>query len=404
MHLFIASLGLFSALCSLLASLYVILFAWSGIWLRSRPSHTAVLANQHLRFLIFIPAHNEAHGIRDTIESALAMNYPPECYGVITIADNCDDATAEVAARCGSQVWTRSDPLNRGKGHALSWAFARAVNQPFDLAAVIDADTAIDPEFLARMNLAALSAGTKLDKTVFQGRYEFAPTSFESNWFETFTIASRAAENSFVYCPRSAVGMVNLLQGNGFCVPRQVLRDVPFESTSIVEDADYAIELALRHVQVRYVDTARVLSRMTCTIKDAAPQRLRWATGIFQLMLRSIPRLVFNGIVQRRWQLVEAAVNLMLTSRLLIVYLTCCAVAVGVFQLRAPIGIHILEVVLASALLQSAYLWLMFRKAAEKAFSMRGLLFMPAYIGMIGLSQVAAFVGIRGKRWTRTVR
>lgn len=404
MHLFFGSLGFILALCSLFASLYVVTFALSGIWLRSRQVQAAVLANQHLRFLIFIPAHNEAHGISDTIDSALRLNYPSESYKVITIADNCDDATGEVAARCGSQVWTRNDPLNRGKGHALSCAFARALNEPFDLVAVIDADTAIDPDFLASMNLAALSAGSKLDKTAFQGRYEFAPTSVESNWFETFTIASRAAENSFVYCPRSAAGMVNLLQGNGFCVPRQVLKDVPFQSTSIVEDADYAIELALRDVQVRYVDSARVLSRMTRTIKDAAPQRLRWATGIFQLMMRSIPRLVFQGMAQRRWQLVEGAVNLLFSSRLLVVYLTCCAVAVGVLQLPAPSGIHILEIVLVSVLLQSIYLWMMFRRAAENAFPMRGLLLMPAYIGMIGLSQAAALVGIRGKRWTRTVR
>lgn len=411
MHAFFAALGLFFAVCSLLASAYVVSFAIAGMRLRSASSGNrhSPLPKSHLRFLVFIPAHNEAAGIRATIESALRLNYPSESYSIVTIADNCDDNTAEVAAACGSHVWVRDDPRNRGKGHALSWAFAQLHDEAFDLVAIIDADTEIDPQFLARMNLAALKAGRNLNKTAFQGRYEFAatqqpPSHAQPSWFETFTIASRAAENSFVYQPRSAAGLVNLLQGNGFCVPRQVLIDVPFQSTSIVEDADYAIELALRGVQIRYVDAARVVSRMTRNIKDAAPQRVRWATGIFQLLLRSIPRLIGNGMLQLRWQLAEAAINLLLTSRLFVVYVTACATVIALVQFPAINAVRILEIVLASVVLQSAYLWMMFRRAAVQSFSMRGLLFMPAYIGIIGLSQAAALVGIRRKRWTRTVR
>jgi cellulose synthase/poly-beta-1,6-N-acetylglucosamine synthase-like glycosyltransferase len=139
----------------------------------------------------------------------------------------------------------------------------------FDLAIVIDADTEVHPDFLHRIAIAAEAAGADLDRTVFQGRYEFAPTREQSGWFETFTIASKAAENSFVYRPRSVARLVNLLQGNGFCVPRSVLAAVPFASSSIVEDADYAIALALAGVQVRFVEHARVLSRMTRTVSSS---------------------------------------------------------------------------------------------------------------------------------------
>lgn len=398
-----AILGYIFAGSSMLVSLYVLGFAIAGRRIHRSQGKTRV-AKQHLRFLIFVPAHNEADGIQATIESLLRLRYPRELFQVITVADNCDDATAQIAASCGSQVWVRENRQQRGKGHALTWAFQQASRELFDIAVIIDADTAVDPDFLNQIAIAAEAAGTDLSRTVFQSRYEFAATGAQSGWFETFTIASKAAENSFVYRPRSAAGLVNLLQGNGFCVPRTVIEGVPFASSSIVEDADYAIDLALAGVQVRYVDQAQVLSRMTRTIQDAAPQRLRWATGIFQLMLRSVPKLIAHGIRQRRWKLIEAAFSLLFTSRLFLVYLTAAAVLVASLQLPGRTGLRMLSLVGAAILLQIIYLWMMFRKAGEKTFSMRGLLFMPAYIGMVGLSQAAALIGIRGKRWTRTVR
>ncbi len=396
-------LGYFFAWSSVLASIYVLAFAIAGRCLRGK--RLAVASGPtRLRFLVLIPAHNEANGIQATIESALHLNYPSDLFKVVTIADNCDDSTGQIAASCGSQVWSREDLQRRGKGHALSWAFQRARNELFDIAVVIDADTEMHPDFLKKISIAAETVGAALDKTVFQGRYDFAPTCINPGWFETFTIASKAAENSFVYRPRSAAGLVNLLQGNGFCVPRKVLETVPFASTSIVEDADYSMVLALAGVQVHFVNEARVLARMTTTVRDAAPQRVRWAGGIFHLMPRFVAGLIAAGIAQRRWQLFEAILNLLLSSRLVLVYMTLSATVLALFQLPDPAALHIFWPVLATVVMQVCYLWMIFRKAAEKPFSMRGLLFMPAYIGMVGLSQAAALVGIRGKRWTRTVR
>ena len=143
---------------------------------------------------------------------------------------------------------------------------------------------------------------------------------------------------------------------------------------------------------------------MTSTINDAAPQRQRWASGIFQLMLSSVSRLVANGIKQWRWKLVEAALSLLFTSRLFLIYLTVAAIAVAGIWPPGKVGLYILSLVFTAMLLPLIYLWMIFRKAAEKTYSMDRLLFMPANIGMVGLSQAATLTGLRGKRWTRTVR
>lgn len=229
MHHFVLYLGIVLASGSLLASIYILVFAIRGLVFGKR-SGARVDGIGNPFFVVLIPAHNEEHGIQATIESALALNYPRERFRVVTIADNCDDQTASVAAKCGSEVWVRTDPQNRGKGQALSWAFERAFQSDFDLIAVIDADTEIDPNFL-RAIAAQATASFDPRPQAFQGRYEFKPNQSQAGWFETFTIASKAAENSFIYRPRSAAGLVTLIQGTDFacrelCSPRFRSRQV----------------------------------------------------------------------------------------------------------------------------------------------------------------------------------
>jgi 1,2-diacylglycerol 3-beta-glucosyltransferase len=398
----VAMAGVVLASGALLASLYILIFSIAGSALG--PTLRVADSPAEPFFLILIPAHNEANGIQATIESVQRLNYPRDRFRVVTIADNCDDLTADVAARCGAEVWVRNDLQNRGKGQALSWAFDRAFHDAFDLAVVIDADTEVDANFLRAMASDAGAAGAALERSAFQGRYEFAPTSEKGGWFETFTIASKAAENSFVYRPRSAAGLVNLIQGNGFCVPRAVLEGVRFAASSVVEDAEYAITLALAGVRVRYVDAARVDSRMTRNIQDAAPQRLRWASGILQLICRSVPKLVTAGVTKRNWKLLEAALMLVLTSRLVVLYITLAALMVAAIELPAHGAGLILELLLSTVIVQATYLWMIFRRSALKPFPIVDLLFMPAYLGIIGVTQVAAMLGLRRKRWARTVR
>src|ERR1700733_8385775 len=101
---FILYLGVIVASGSLLASIYILVFAVGGMVLGKR-SGANVDGIGNPFFVVLIPAHNEEQGIQATIESALALNYSRDRFRVVTIADNCDDQTAAVAAKCGSEVW-----------------------------------------------------------------------------------------------------------------------------------------------------------------------------------------------------------------------------------------------------------------------------------------------------------
>ena len=67
------------------------------------------------RFLIVIPAHDEESGVGLTVASCRASAYPESLFGVLVIADNCSDRTAEVAADAGTRVVSRFDPDTRVK-------------------------------------------------------------------------------------------------------------------------------------------------------------------------------------------------------------------------------------------------------------------------------------------------
>lgn len=398
--------SLFLSGCALAASLYILGFALYGIRLRRTESvfpAPPVLPS----FLVLIPAYNEAAGIGATVKSVLDAKYPLDKLRVVVIADNCSDATAEIARSCGAEVWQRNDPENPGKGQALEWAFHQVPTESFsfDFAAIIDADTLLDPGFFREIATSATADQNKFSAAVYQGRYEFSAVSEKTNqWFETFTLASKAAENSFVYLPRSAAGLVTLLQGNGFCISRAALQRVPFRAGSVVEDAEYAVALAQASVPVRYVDAARVWARMTASVRDAAPQRVRWASGIFWLLGSAVPQLVQTGLRKRSWRLIEAALMVLLTSRVLLVSLTFFAL---LFAVLLPSGLlaHVSLIVACTAtLLQAIYLTLMFREAGDYPYPMTGLVWAPLYFLFISFMQALALAGFRRKRWTRTVR
>src|SRR5207253_11170633 len=133
---------LFAALAAvgtavLFASAYLMALA-----LCSRRHSAPAASSCTMRFDLIVPAHDEEVGIARTVQSLLAIDYPPELRRVIVVADNCTDRTADRAAAAGALVLVRDEPSRRGKGYALSTAFAHSLaTQSADAVVVVDADT-----------------------------------------------------------------------------------------------------------------------------------------------------------------------------------------------------------------------------------------------------------------------
>lgn len=96
---------------------------------------------------VLIPAHNEADRIVATIHSLQSQVDPPE--RIIVVADNCTDATPDLARQTGVEVFCSRDNVHK-KGGALNQALTDLLPAlgENDCIMVMDADTVLDPGYL----------------------------------------------------------------------------------------------------------------------------------------------------------------------------------------------------------------------------------------------------------------
>lgn len=97
---------------------------------------------------VLIPAHNEEASLPATLASLLAQSHRPE--RVIVVADNCTDATVEVARAAGVEVVETVGNTHKKAG-ALNQVLAGLLpgQGDNDVVMVMDADTTLDDGFLA---------------------------------------------------------------------------------------------------------------------------------------------------------------------------------------------------------------------------------------------------------------
>lgn len=96
---------------------------------------------------VLIPAHNEAARLPATLKSLAAQSAPPD--RIIVVADNCTDATVEIARAAGVDVVESADNVDKKAGalnQVLRWLVPEQGDN--DLVMIMDADTTLDQGFL----------------------------------------------------------------------------------------------------------------------------------------------------------------------------------------------------------------------------------------------------------------
>lgn len=240
------------------------------------------------RFRIVIPAHDEALGIASTVENLRALDYPPDLFEILVIADNCSDDTAHRARDAGATVLERNDEALRGKGYALKYAFEQ-LPETVDAVVVIDADTIASPNllhaFAARIDLGARAA-----------QADYAVRNALAAWRTRLMAIAFGAFHIVRSRARERMGVSAGLRGNGMCFTTSVLREVPHDAFSIVEDVEYGIRLGEAGHRVFYVDEAHVYGEMVSSAKSARSQRERWEGGRAALLRRHGSTLMKRGL------------------------------------------------------------------------------------------------------------
>lgn len=259
--------------------LYLCLLSISAI-LTTKKRKTRDIASSspvssRLNFAILIPAHDEVALLGTLLESLAGLAYAKDRYAVYVVADNCTDATAELArANSGVQVYERFDQDRRGKGHALNWLLQKLEEDRliYDAYVFLDADSVVEPAFLQVMNRELVRGAQALQAYYTVLNVTESPAT-ALRWIALTLI------NYVRPLGRNGLGASSTLAGNGMCFTRALLRRYPWQAFSLTEDYQYYLTLVQHGELIRYVPEAVVRSQMPTTFAQMRTQDIRWESS-----------------------------------------------------------------------------------------------------------------------------
>jgi 1,2-diacylglycerol 3-beta-glucosyltransferase len=345
-----------SALAATLTTLAAIPVACASgylflLTLRSRQKEPpATSGAPRTRFQIVIPAHDEAAGIAQTVESLAAVDYPGHLFEVVVVADNCRDDTAQRARAAGARVLERADETLRGKGYALAYAFEGCIAAgDVDAVVVVDADTLVSPNLLRAFD-ARLQAGAKAVQA------DYAVRNPDEGWRTRLMAIAFGMFHVVRSAGRENLGVSCGLRGNGMCFATALLEEVPHDAFSVVEDLEYGIRLGQHGYRVHYAGEAHVYGEMVSSEKASRSQRQRWEGGRLQMAKRHALPLLTRAIKERNPVLADLAMDVLVPPLSLLVVATVAGTAVcaglAVIRRRPNAGLFLFG---ASSVFLAAY-------------------------------------------------
>ena len=347
------------------------------------------------KIAVLIPAYNEAAGIAATISTILPQLTPQD--RLLVIADNCTDATAEIARNCGATAIERHDTERKGKGYALDFGLRAIASDPPEVVIMVDADCICESDSIETLARVAMAEQRPVQATYLMEQPP-DPTPKDSISALAFLVKNLVRPSGL-----KQLGFPSLLTGTGMAFPWLIIRDVPLASSNIVEDMQMSLDLAIAGHPTVFCPEARVTGCLPQQQEVAKTQRTRWEHGHLQTLLTQTPRLATASIEQQRFDLMAIALDLSVPplSLLVAIWLATFAVSIVAAIIGAsPIPAILLALQGLLILVSIVSAWAKFGRADISGAT---LLSVPFYI----LWKIPLYVGFilnRQTKWVRTER
>ena len=257
-----------------------------------------------VRFDFVVPAHNESMGIAATVKSLQDVDYPKDLFRVLVVADNCTDDTAVKAREAGAVVLERQSAELRGKGYALAHAFQKCLAEGADAVVVVDADTLVSKNLLS-----AFAARLVWGNVAVQAHYGVQNPN--ASWRTRLMRIALSMFHQVRSIGRERLKVSAGLRGNGMCLRTSLLREVPHDAYSLVEDLEYGIRLGRKGFRVAYAWDAEVLGEMVSGESASRSQRNRWEQGRAQMLEQHAWPLLRDALAQRSALLFDLAMDVL---------------------------------------------------------------------------------------------
>ncbi len=274
---------------------------------------------------ILIPCFNEGQNAIETITYALNVAYPD--FEVIAINDGSKDDTLEILvelARSHPKLKVVNLAENQGKALALQ---AGALLAKHDYLVCIDGDALLDPycvhwmvkHFIRYPQVAAVTGNPRIrNRTSLLGKIQVGE-------FSSIVGMIKRAQRSF--------GRLFTVSGVITGFRKSAVHEVGYWSPDMLtEDIDITWKLQRNGWDVRFEPKALVWILMPETLKGLWKQRLRWAMGGAQVMLKNF-KVLFAARQTHLWGLM---IEMVLST--LWAYSMALVCAVWLLSLFFPLG------------------------------------------------------------------
>jgi cellulose synthase/poly-beta-1,6-N-acetylglucosamine synthase-like glycosyltransferase len=276
--------------------LFLTFFGWS------RPKNKPHFTPQK-SFAVLVAAHNEEQVVGALIDNLKNLEYPRELYDIFVICDNCTDRTADIARNHGVYACERRNPNLRGKGYAIEWMLKELWKRErqYDSVVMFDADNLVSTDYLYQMNN-ELCSGSRVIQAYLDTKNP------NDSWITASNAISYFFSNRFWQMPRTNLKLANFLGGTGMCFETNLLREIGWGATSLVEDLEFSMRCVKLGIKPTYNYQAKVFDEKPLTFKASAKQRLRWMQGHFEVARHYFFPLLWQGIKEGSWTKIDAAI------------------------------------------------------------------------------------------------
>lgn len=350
---------------------------------------------RRLRVAIVMPAHNEQVGIESAINSVLPQLMDGD--RLLVVADNCTDATAEVARRCGVEVVERSDPDHRGKGYALDFGLRHLAGAPPEAVIIMDSDCEAAAGMVDALQQ-QVAATNRPAQAVYLLSSPAQPQPRDAVSGLAFIVKNLVRPRGL-----ARLGLPCLLTGTGMAFPWEVIRDARLASGNIVEDLQLSIDLTLAGHAPLLCPQASVTGRLPNQARAARVQRTRWEHGYLQTAMQSIPRLLLNGILRINREVLSVALDLSVPPLALLVATMTVALLATLAATMAGTPWHLPAMLAGGLCAVGACVVSSWARFGRESLPAAALLACPGYIAG-KLPIYLNFIVRRETRWIRTER
>ena len=387
------------AICAGLLAIPIVVFSAEVVCALTLPLRDCVSYSRNesrKRIAVLVPAHDEGTALLQTIADIRIQLHPGD--RLLVVADNCTDDTAGIARVAGAEVVERHDPDKRGKGYALDFGIRHLSLDPPGIVIVIDADCRVKDNTIDQ--LAMTSASTRrpvqaLDLMIAPNGARISHQIAEFAW---------RVKNWVRPLGLRALGLPCQLMGTGMAFQWEIIRSIKLASGQIVEDLEFGLELAMAGTPPLFCPSAVVTSHFPLSAEGEARQRKRWEHGHINMIIRSVPHLLFQAIAKRNWGLLALVFDLAVPPLSLLGVLVLAMLIVSSSATFLGSAWTALAISMASLLAFMSAVFLAWIKYGRDILPPRAIVSIGPYVlKKLGLYRQFVF-GKTDAEWTRTDR